>query len=201
MICSTGSIDGESAISVGTPSAWALRVWASSRLARRQQALVVPRLLDEVPGAPPHGFHREVDRAPGGHDDDRQRLVRRVDAGEQVEPLFAGGGVARVIQVDQDGVVVALLERPERGGRRVDGVGLVALALHEQAQRLEDVALVVGDQNSRNLCRHVRPAVEGRRPITPGRLRSIHMPPNSPAICEVYDVRRPLMGRAVRFRT
>jgi hypothetical protein len=71
-----------------------------------------------------------------------------VDAREQVEPFFSRRGVARVIEVDQDGVIVALLERLEHGGRRLDGVGLIALALDQQAQRLEDVRLIVGDQNA-----------------------------------------------------
>ena len=38
----------------------------------REQPLVVPGLLDEVAGAPPHGLDGDVDRAPRRHDDDRQ---------------------------------------------------------------------------------------------------------------------------------
>ncbi len=39
----------------------------------REQARVLPRLLDEVAGAAAHGLDGDVDAAPGGHHDDRQR--------------------------------------------------------------------------------------------------------------------------------
>ena len=42
----------------------------------RQQALVLPGLLDEVPSAAPHGFDRQFDVAPSGHDDDGQAANR-----------------------------------------------------------------------------------------------------------------------------
>jgi hypothetical protein len=59
-----------------------------------------------------------------------------VDARQEVEPLFSRGGVACVVQVDEDGIVVALLERLERGDGRIDRVGLIAFTLDEKAQRL-----------------------------------------------------------------
>ena len=40
-----------------------------------EQHRVVPRFLHETPGAAPHGLHGRVDRAPAGHDHDRQRGV------------------------------------------------------------------------------------------------------------------------------
>ncbi len=44
--------------------------------------------------------------------------------GQQVEPLFAGGGVAGVVEVDQDDVVVLQLERA-----RVSCAGEVAVSM------------------------------------------------------------------------
>ena len=42
----------------------------------REHARVVPRLLDEVAGAAAHRLDRQFHGAPGGHDDDRQRVSR-----------------------------------------------------------------------------------------------------------------------------
>ena len=102
MICRTGCIAGDSAMSVGPPSACAMRdlrfepagpAQRATELDLRaedgQQPLVVPRLLDEVARAAAHRFDRQVHRAPRGHDDDRQRFVGRVDPRQQVEPLLA----------------------------------------------------------------------------------------------------------------
>ena len=47
---------------------------------QRDERRVVPRLLNEVPDAAAHGFDGEVDRAPAGHHDDRQRRVERLQA-------------------------------------------------------------------------------------------------------------------------
>ena len=76
------------------------------------EAGVVPGLLDEVAGAAAHGFDGQVHAAPGGHDDDRKRAIEGLDAVEQVEPFLAGGGVARVVEVHQDGVEVARFDEP-----------------------------------------------------------------------------------------
>ena len=46
----------------------------------RQEAGVVPRLLDEVTGAAAHRFDGHFDAAPGGHDDDRQCRIDALDA-------------------------------------------------------------------------------------------------------------------------
>ena len=71
------------------------------------EARVVPGLLDEVARAAAHGLDGQFDAAPGGHHDHRQRGVERLDAVEQVETFLAGGGVARVVEVHQDGVEIA----------------------------------------------------------------------------------------------
>jgi len=88
---STGRIDTASAISIGRTSGFSdrfsgLETLLTAQRARelhlrahdRQDAGVLPRLLDEVAGAAAHRLHRHLDAAPGGHDDDRQgRIVAR----------------------------------------------------------------------------------------------------------------------------
>src|SRR5262249_13178037 len=69
-----------------------------------EKALILPRLLKEVAGAAAHGFYGDLDGGPGGHDYDWESGVERLNAGEEIEALLAGGGVASVIEVDEDGV-------------------------------------------------------------------------------------------------
>jgi hypothetical protein len=71
-----------------------------------------------------------------------------------------------VFQVDEDDVVVALRQRLEHCRGRIDFVRLIALALGEQAQRLEDIALVIADQQPWCVAAHrnvlsVNPAARG----------------------------------------
>ena len=51
---------------------------------------------------------------------------------EQVEPFLAGGRVARVVEVDQDRVVLRALDRRQNGAGRRDDLEGQALALEEQ---------------------------------------------------------------------
>ena len=116
---------------------------------RRQKPRVLPRLLHEVPRAAAHRLDRQVHRAPGRHDDDRQSTVQPLDPREQIEPLLAGRRVPGVVQVHQDGVVIARFERGQSGRGRGGGLALVAFALQQQPQGLQHVALVVRDQDAR----------------------------------------------------
>ena len=56
--------------------------WPSSICVRddREQARVVPRLLDEVARAAAHRLDRDLDAAPRRHHDDRQRRIDRLNA-------------------------------------------------------------------------------------------------------------------------
>ena len=93
-------------------------------------------------------------------------VVGRVDAAQQVEPLLARRRVARVVQVDEHDVVVALASSAVSTARgRVDGVDLVALALEQQPQRFEHVGLVVGDEDA------------GRRAVTRPSLGGVMVQP------------------------
>jgi len=55
----------------------------------RLEPLVVPGLLDEVARATAHRLDGDVDRAPRGHDHDRQHLVSTVNLGQQLETFLA----------------------------------------------------------------------------------------------------------------
>ena len=71
-----------------------------------------------------------------------------LDPREQVEPLLPRRRVARVVQVDQHRVEVARLERRRARRPASDAVShSKPFALEQQAQGLEHVALVVGDQD------------------------------------------------------
>jgi hypothetical protein len=118
----------------------------------RQQAFVLPRLLDEVSCSPAHGLDRDVHGAPRRQDHHRQRFVGGVDALQQIEALGARSGVARVVEVHQDDVVVLQLQRPQQLLRRRGGVDDVALGLQQQPQRLDDVGLIVGEEQA---CRRI----------------------------------------------
>ena len=76
-----------------------------------RQALVLPRLLNEVAGAALDAFDGQIDVAPRRHHDDRQARIDLLNARQQVEAFLAGGSVARVVQVDEQHVVVALAQR------------------------------------------------------------------------------------------
>ena len=118
------------------------------RLEDGGEARVVPGLLNEVARAAAHGLDGEFHRTPGRHHDHRQSGVERLDAVEQFQAFLAGGGVARVIEVHQDGVEIARLHGVDGGRRRIHGFGLVAFALDQEAQRFQDIGLIVGDEDA-----------------------------------------------------
>ncbi len=113
----------------------------------RQQARVVPGFLHEVPRPAPHRFDRDLDGAPRRHDDDRQGSVGILDAGEQIEPFASRRRVACVVQVHEEDVEVRGVEGREDAVGGGGGFEDESLALQEQAESFEHVALVVGDEN------------------------------------------------------
>ena len=115
----------------------------------RGETGVVPRFLDEVARPPPHRFDGQFDIGPGRHDHDRQRAVERLNAGEQIESFLARGGVARVIEVHEQDIELALLQRRQHFGRRSDGFCPVTFAFEQQSQSLQHIGLVVGNQDAR----------------------------------------------------
>ena len=64
--------------------------------------------------------------------------------GEQIQSFPAGGGVARVVQIHQNGVEFSRFDGYESFGGRRGSVGFVSLVLQEQTQGFANVLLVVG---------------------------------------------------------
>ena len=115
---------------------------------QRDERRVVPRLLHEVPHAAAHGLDGEVDRAPAGHHDDRQRAVQRLQARQEVDALAARRRVAGVVQVHQHEIEPRPLHGREGGLGRVHGVDVHPLRLQQQAERVDEIRLIVGDQDA-----------------------------------------------------
>ena len=74
--------------------------------------------------------------------------IERLNLLEQLEPFLPGGGVARIVQIDDDEVEIFVLEAPQNFRRRFSRFDLVAFALQQQTQRFEHIRLVVGDQDA-----------------------------------------------------
>ena len=108
---------------------------------------VFPRLLDEVARAPPHRLDGQLDAAPRRHHHHGQGVVQGLEARQQVQPLFAGRGVAGVVEVHKQTIEVPRLNRREYRRRRGDSLDLVSLSLEQQSKRLQHVTLVVSDQD------------------------------------------------------
>ena len=109
---------------------------------------VLPRLLQEVARPPPHRLHRHIDASPGGHHHDGQGAVEGLDARQEIEPLAAGGSVARVVEIDEEGIELARRKGGERRGGGGRQIGRVALTLEQKAKGFQHVLLVVGDQDA-----------------------------------------------------
>src|SRR6267378_2201210 len=78
-----------------------------------EQAGIVPGLGDEIARPPAHRLHGQLHARPRRHHHHRQRPVDGLQPGQEVEPLLARRGVARVVEVDESDVDLALLKRRE----------------------------------------------------------------------------------------
>ncbi len=67
---------------------------------------------------------------------------------EQIQPLLARGGVARVVEVHQHGVELLALGGGQHARGRAGRDHLVTRVLQQQAQGLEHVGLIVGQQDA-----------------------------------------------------
>ena len=112
-----------------------------------EQPLVLPRLLDKVARAALDAFDGQVDVAPRRHHDHREARIEFLDMGEQIEAFLAGGGVARVVQVDEHDIVVALAQRLQKQLRRAHAIDVDPLRLEQQLDGFKNVRLIVGNQN------------------------------------------------------
>src|SRR5215469_2273562 len=96
---------------------------------KRNETFVLPGLLDKVTGAAFNALHGQIDVAPSCHHDHRQTRIDLQQASKQIKTLLAGGRVARVVQVNEQNIVIALAEGLEQQLRRSDAVGVNALRL------------------------------------------------------------------------
>ena len=71
------------------------------------------------------------------------------DLRKQIETFLAGGGIARVVQVDQHRIVKLAGQRLAHRSRRLRGVDDVALGTKQQFDGLEDMGLIVGREDAR----------------------------------------------------
>jgi hypothetical protein len=130
---------GEVAMNSGKPCALSNRFSAASLSARcnarrsstkhGNQALVFPRLLNEVASASTHGFNRQLNISPSRHHNDRQRTILRNDLRKQVQALATGRGVARVVEINEDGIILFGGQSFPSKLRRADAVNPVSFRL------------------------------------------------------------------------
>ena len=157
---STGRMAAEWAINWGNRSARRTRFSASRRWplrSARPSSICVLRMAERR--ALSHGFWMKS-RAPRrmastASSTEPHAVItitgrvesRRLDAVEQLEPFLPGSGVAGVVEVHQHDVEVARFDGVDGGGGRVHALGLVAFAFDQEAERFENIGLIVGDEN------------------------------------------------------
>ncbi len=86
-----------------------------------EQARIVPWLLNEIVGAATHGLDREIDVGVRRHHDDGDLGVALADGGEEVQAFETGGGVARVVEIEQNAVEPLQFKLIEYHGGRPRG--------------------------------------------------------------------------------
>ena len=89
----------------------------------RDEAGIVPGLLNEIPRAAPHRLHRQTHTSPGRHDHDGKRAVHGLQDRKGVQAFLAGGRVARKVEVHQDEIEVLRLYRRHDPVGRGGGFG------------------------------------------------------------------------------
>jgi hypothetical protein len=122
---------------------------AQRGLDRLQELGVRPGLGDEVGRPRLHALDGEADRAPGGHEHDRELRPARLDVGQQRQALRARGLAREVHVLEHQGEAPALQqgERLRRAHRRPRGMSGL---LEEQGHRRRDGDVVVDDQDARH---------------------------------------------------
>jgi hypothetical protein len=136
----------------GNSFCWTLAAISSSEFGLLahygNHAIVIPGLLNEIASAPAHRFHGQIDTAPGRHHNHRRRIALRFQAGQQIEPFRAGGGIAGVVEVGQNQVEGLAAHRAQERSRRIHGDRLAALPLEQEAERFQYIGLIVTDQHA-----------------------------------------------------
>src|ERR1044071_2462992 len=172
------------------------------------EAGIVPGFLDEVAGPAAHGFNGQFDICPSGHHHHRQGIVQGPDASQKIQTFLAGGGVAGIIEVHQHDVELAILDRGQDLGGRLDRLGTVTFAFEEEPQGLQNIDLVVGNENawSRVGAFHFRRKIRGANRIVDARMKRfagaewslISRPPPESTAVELSELACALHSSTVR---
>jgi hypothetical protein len=96
-----------------------------------------------------HGFHRQAHGGPSGHGHDRRCIRDFFQPAEHIQAFAARRGVARIVQIDEQNVELLARHRCQQVRGRIHGLNAVAMPLEQEAQRIEYVLLVIGDEYSR----------------------------------------------------
>ena len=132
--------------------------------------LVFPWLLDEIARASLDAFNGKIDVAPGGHDDYWEARINLLNARKQVEAFLPGRGVASVIEIDEQHIVVAMAEGLNYQLRRAHAIDEDALRAQQQFHGFKNVGLIVGDEDA-NFWLRARDGLPLLRLIRRGRLK------------------------------
>ena len=100
-------------------------------------------LLDIVVGSEPHGLHRRLDRAIGGHHQDLDVLIHLLRLSQHLEPIRFGHP-----HVGDDQVEVLLIEPADCLAPVGGGLGIVAMVAEQSLQILPQGFLVLDDQEA-----------------------------------------------------
>ena len=160
--CSTGCMAGERATSGGAPRGRSSAFSASSRRLRRSarpsstwvRSTASSRALSQgfwmKSPAPRRMASTAMSTVPQAVMTTTGIVVsrRRISASRS-RPFAPRRRVARVVQVDEGHVVIAARQRREDRPRRSDTIDLISLELEQQADRFDDVGLIVGHQHTR----------------------------------------------------
>ena len=115
----------------------------------RQQAVVVPRLFNEVASSESDGLDCDLDAAPGRHHHHWQGAVHPLQLFQELETFGARCRVSGVVEVNEGGIEFAARRSGLGLVWRIGRFDRVALRFEQQAQRLQHIGLIVGDQNAR----------------------------------------------------
>ena len=126
------------------------RVQFERRTYQFDQLGVVPGLGEEVGGARLDARHRQPDRAPGRHQEHRQRGMAFAHPGQQGQAFFAAG-LQREVHILQH-QVDRLARQQLKGFSRAGGAQRLETGLLEQqGQRDQHRAVVVDDEDARRV--------------------------------------------------
>jgi len=115
-----------------------------------EQPFVFPGLLNEIPRPAAHSLDCKVNTGPRGHHNYRSATLETHDVRKKVEAFLPGGRVARIVQIDEQGIVGTRGQRIANQRRGSRGFHIVSLRTQEEFKGFEDMLLVVRRQDARS---------------------------------------------------